>query len=503
MTEADAQADLSFKDLDQTASDSDREPGPDGHGDIPIASGTSSWPPAPITPQPSAAVPLPRWLGAAVVGVVISIAASVALAGLRVPGTGGVVGGLFVGALASGVIVRAKSPSRWAAAAVNVVFAQLLFGVGLALALGAMSGGAASRGPSGQLAAVPTATRSAEPSPTTARPTLPSEATPAPSPTPAAEPIGWTCTLSAHPSAQVWIYQAAEMAQDCAWLDDWITLDRGESMTMILNPTNLVPTDPVSCEIVGSPPNVVIVTDSSPKHTVGAALCSALGAKAGSSAFVNRGMTYWSEGKYDLAVSDFTRAIKLHPSDAAGLIGRGFSYEGEGKYDLAIADFTDAIKLDPTSALAFQGRGQTYYMLREYDLAVADLSKSIDLDPTVVLAFQGRGSAYFLLGKYDLAVADFTKAIKLDPTDASLFLGRGNAYRNGGDLKLAAADFTSAIKLDPTNVWAFQARGAVRATDGDIAGATADFDRALSLTTDPDLISNIKQVRCSVGLACE
>ncbi len=106
-------------------------------------------------------------------------------------------------------------------------------------------------------------------------------------------------------------------------------------------------------------------------------------------------------------------------------------------------------------------------------------------------------------GQWEKAVEAYTSAIELDPTLALAFINRGTAYNQLGNYDLAVVDLTKAIELDPTDPFAPGLRGIARAQTGDIAGATADFDRALSLTTDPDLTSRIKKLRCDVGLACE
>lgn len=137
-----------------------------------------------------------------------------------------------------------------------------------------------------------------------------------------------------------------------------------------------------------------------------------------------------------------------------------------------------------------------------WDEAVEACTKAIELDPTLAWAYYSRGLAYAKQGRLDLAVADFTRSIELARSNAAYY-ERGRAFFREGKLDLAIADFTKAIELDPTDASAYAWRGVARAKIGDKAGAILDFDKALSLATDPDTVSTIKQMRCAVGLGCE
>ncbi len=58
----------------------------------------------------------------------------------------------------------------------------------------------------------------------------------------------------------------------------------------------------------------------------------------------NRGQTYYQQGKYDLAIRDYTTAIKLDPRLGLAYNNRGIAYRKLGKPTLAAADFASAKK---------------------------------------------------------------------------------------------------------------------------------------------------------------
>ena len=71
------------------------------------------------------------------------------------------------------------------------------------------------------------------------------------------------------------------------------------------------------------------------------------------------------------SIMDIAKAIELH-SNPVILIYRGDAYKGRNDYDLAIADFTKAIKLSPNDAQIYIFRGRAYRRKGDYDPAIAD-----------------------------------------------------------------------------------------------------------------------------------
>ncbi|GHU83501.1 hypothetical protein FACS189468_8640 [Spirochaetia bacterium] len=150
--------------------------------------------------------------------------------------------------------------------------------------------------------------------------------------------------------------------------------------------------------------------------------------------------------------SSAPNAAKLN--DAAALRERGIEYGKTGEYDLAIADFTAALKINPKDAYAYCGRGLAYFIKGEYDLAITDLTQAIKLDPKFDGSYALRGEAYRMKGQYDAAISDCSEAIRLNPDLDRAYASRGRAYYQTGQTELAVQDLEKAITMNPNNEWA-------------------------------------------------
>ncbi|MFM6690497.1 MAG: tetratricopeptide repeat-containing serine protease family protein, partial [Microcystis panniformis] len=165
--------------------------------------------------------------------------------------------------------------------------------------------------------------------------------------------------------------------------------------------------------------------------------------------YYNRGLLYSDLQKYDLALSDYSKAIELNPNDADAYYNRGILYRRQQKYELALDDYNQAIELNPNDADAYYNRGNLYYNQQKYELALSDYSKAIEINPNYAKAYYNRGNLYKNLQKYDSALADYNQAIDINPNDAYAYYNRGNLYKDLQKYDLALSDYSKAIDINP------------------------------------------------------
>ncbi|MDR0588719.1 MAG: tetratricopeptide repeat protein [Burkholderiales bacterium] len=214
-------------------------------------------------------------------------------------------------------------------------------------------------------------------------------------------------------------------------------------------------------------------------------------------AYIGRGRVYLAEGNNDLAIDDFTQAIRLNPNDASAYNYRGFSQYTK-TYSLedierAVADYNLAIRLDPSYVPAYINRGHVYsgkasvYGQKSfYPLAVEDFNKVVALCSVSSDAYIYRGKMYLWNKRYDKALADVNHAIELDPKNIIAYVVRSNIHIHTKDYQLAIEDYNKVIDLysifSPFEKWeVYRDRGIVFYRLGEFDHALADFNKVLEL----------------------
>jgi len=102
--------------------------------------------------------------------------------------------------------------------------------------------------------------------------------------------------------------------------------------------------------------------------------------------FQKRAGTYMIAGEYDLAISDYTKAIEMNGNDYTTFLNRGMAYYNKKSYDQALIDFDVAATMSPKESPVFFARANLYDKVGNAEKAIADFQKVIDLDPANELA---------------------------------------------------------------------------------------------------------------------
>ena len=199
-------------------------------------------------------------------------------------------------------------------------------------------------------------------------------------------------------------------------------------------------------------------------------------------AYHNRGIAYRHKGEYDDAISDQTNALKLNPMEAGIYYERGLSYLENGQKNKAIDDFDQAISLDPKRDSFYEARGRAYSFSGDFKKAISDFTTAIGLNPSNDIAYYMRGVAYLnRKNEPDKAIADFTISIELYPEQAAKYFYRGIAYAKRSLHQKTIADLTQAIEIQPEYPGAHFRRGTVYRLIGQYDKAISDFNRAIDL----------------------
>jgi tetratricopeptide (TPR) repeat protein len=124
------------------------------------------------------------------------------------------------------------------------------------------------------------------------------------------------------------------------------------------------------------------------------------------------------QGWIAAAITNFTKALLLNPTDAEAQFGLGGAFELEGRHAAAQTHFAEAVRLDPEQARARVGLGAELLRQGQVLQAVEQLSQAARLQPRLTPARLDLGIALLRLGRVAEARCQFEAALRLDPNNA-------------------------------------------------------------------------------------
>jgi len=230
-----------------------------------------------------------------------------------------------------------------------------------------------------------------------------------------------------------------------------------------------------------------------------------------------RGWLYFEDlEEYDLAISDFSMAIEIHPDGPYNYFFRGYAYQELGQVDEARSDFEKVLEItgnDPSfeehsfvvqwlaeneqagvtendrqDAEFLRASGWSYFDEGNFEAAKKAFDEAIDLNPEEWSAWWGRAVVYRQYGEYETAIQDLGEAIKLAPDLGGLYIDRGWLYfQQFGDISQALSDLSKAIEVEPLESGHLFQRGLAYQLLGKVSEARADYEKYMEITAgDPD-----------------
>ncbi|HNY01298.1 MAG TPA: tetratricopeptide repeat protein [Bacteroidales bacterium] len=160
----------------------------------------------------------------------------------------------------------------------------------------------------------------------------------------------------------------------------------------------------------------------------------------------NLGEFYENEGDKEKALHYFTESIAVTADNPNAWFHLGSMNGKAGKFDEAISGFTKAIACSPGFTQAYINRAIARAMKKDYPAAMADLD--------TVLSVGANESAYFNrailrneMKDYRGAISDFTAFLGLNPSSGQAYYNRGLAYLRAGVADSACPDLQKAVSM--------------------------------------------------------
>ena len=148
------------------------------------------------------------------------------------------------------------------------------------------------------------------------------------------------------------------------------------------------------------------------------------------------GLEQIQSGNYYKALKYFDHCVTLCTFIPGFYYQRGLCNFYINKYDDAIMDYTKAIRLRELnigdSNLTYKvycNRGTIYQYQKQYDKAMSDFTKAIELEPGDHIAIFNLGNCLGEMGNIPEALLCYEGALKLKPNDEQIIRYRDNALK--------------------------------------------------------------------------
>ena len=131
----------------------------------------------------------------------------------------------------------------------------------------------------------------------------------------------------------------------------------------------------------------------------------------------------------NIAFSNFSPAEK-HYRDAS-------THHSLGEFELAISEYKKAIALHPNSPVIYNRLGVAYAELKQYGAALDAYRQALVLSPMTAEPHYNIGLVYLKKGALPRAAEAFKRAIAIDAEWADAYTGLGEVHLKQGDLAQA------------------------------------------------------------------
>jgi Tfp pilus assembly protein PilF len=165
--------------------------------------------------------------------------------------------------------------------------------------------------------------------------------------------------------------------------------------------------------------------------------------------------------KFDLAISDFRKAVEIYPAfyDAHMLLGQ--LYTDRSEWEKAEASFRQAVKINPRAVMAMVSLGEAYRRQQRYEDGEKILEEALKVD-------NDSWQVNFTLGRIHWELKDIVKAgryvarsIELEPDVAEAHLLAGNIFMRAGLPANALIEYEEYLRLAPKGEFSVQTKALV------------------------------------------
>jgi tetratricopeptide (TPR) repeat protein len=134
----------------------------------------------------------------------------------------------------------------------------------------------------------------------------------------------------------------------------------------------------------------------------------------------NLGNALAAQGRFEEAMEQFQRALKIDPNDADAVYNLGNALAQQGNFEVAGKQLQHALEINPGHAMAAYDLGNVRARQGRFEEAIDQFQRALKIDPRLTRAHYNVGSLLSQQGKLDEAITHFRQVMLLAPKTGGL-----------------------------------------------------------------------------------
>jgi len=206
---------------------------------------------------------------------------------------------------------------------------------------------------------------------------------------------------------------------------------------------------------------------------------------------------YFEQEKFDKALENLNKALKLIPNQVKVLNGIAIIMSKSEEPEKAIEYWKRSLQIDPNQLELYNDLARCYYKQGQPDQAKKYLTNALKIEPNSPDVQSNLANILLDQGEFEEAITLFEKAIELDPNSSQ---ARENLQKARKQMKISEtiASWQKSLKKDPNQPELHEKLGNFFYSRGDIQKTIYHWEMALHLKGDQaDLLNNLAYVIAS------
>ena len=122
---------------------------------------------------------------------------------------------------------------------------------------------------------------------------------------------------------------------------------------------------------------------------------------------LDAGKAFFKIGNLILSEYEFSKGLKLDPSNVELLLALGKTYAFQKKFDEAYVQYNKVLNINPQNVIALNGLADIYRLMNNYKEALETVNKAIEINPEYINSHLTLIEIYIGMGRKEDALQEY------------------------------------------------------------------------------------------------